>query len=108
MLYGAAAMVDAILGTGFSGEPREPARSAIAAINDAAGDAMVFACDVPSGVDASTGESLGDAVRAHATVTFHAAKPGLWINPGKAHAGDGHGHRHRHPRWAAGRPPRWA
>ena len=84
----AAAIVDAILGTGFSDEPREPARSAIAAINDAAGDAVVVACDVPSGVDASTGEIAGDAVRAHATVTFHAAKPGLWINPGKAHSGE--------------------
>ncbi|HEX3978548.1 MAG TPA: NAD(P)H-hydrate dehydratase [Solirubrobacteraceae bacterium] len=82
-----AAIVDAILGTGFSGEPREPARSAIAAIN-AAGAAVVCACDVPSGVDASTGEVDGDAVRADATVTFHAPKPGLWISPGKAHAGD--------------------
>ncbi len=87
-LNGAAAVVDAILGTGFSGEPREPVRSAIAAINDAAGDAVVFACDVPSGVDASSGEIAGHAVRAHATVTFHAAKPGLWIAPGKTHAGD--------------------
>jgi ADP-dependent NAD(P)H-hydrate dehydratase / NAD(P)H-hydrate epimerase len=81
-----AAIVDAILGTGFIGEPREPARSAIAAIN-AAGDAVVCACDVPSGVDASTGEVAGDAVRADATVTFHASKPGLWISPGKMHAG---------------------
>src|SRR6202020_1593547 len=46
------------------------------------------ACDVPRGVAASTGEIAGDAVRAHATVTFHAAKPGLWISPGKTHAGD--------------------
>ena len=86
-LSGAAAIVDAILGTGASGEPREPARSAIAAIN-AAGDAFVCACDVPSGVDASTGEVAGDAVRADATVTFHAAKPGLWISPGKVHSGE--------------------
>ncbi len=87
-LAGAAGIVDAILGTGFSGEPREPARSAIAAINAAGADAVVLACDVPSGVDASSGEIAGDAVRAHATVTFHAAKPGLWISPGKTHAGD--------------------
>jgi NAD(P)H-hydrate epimerase len=86
-LAGAAGIVDAILGTGFSGEPREPARSAIAAINDAASDAVVLACDVPSGVDASSGEIAADAVRADATVTFHAAKPGLWISPGKTHAG---------------------
>jgi NAD(P)H-hydrate epimerase len=86
-LGGAAAVVDAILGTGSSGEPREPARSAIAAINAATGG-VVCACDVPSGVDASTGEVAGDAVRADVTVTFHAAKPGLWINPGKTHSGE--------------------
>jgi NAD(P)H-hydrate epimerase len=82
-----AAIVDAILGTGFGGEPREPARSAIAAINEAR-DAVVLACDVPSGVDASTGEVAGEAVHADATVTFHAGKPGLWISPGKSHAGE--------------------
>jgi NAD(P)H-hydrate epimerase len=47
----------------------------------------VIACDVPSGVNGSTGEVAGDAVRAAATATFHAAKPGLWIAPGKAYAG---------------------
>jgi NAD(P)H-hydrate epimerase len=88
-LGGADAIVDAILGTGFSGEPRDPAASGIAAINAAGGDgATVVACDVPSGVDGSTGEIAGEAVRAGATATFHAAKPGLWIAPGKEHAGD--------------------
>src|ERR1700753_4114757 len=48
---------------------------------------MVIACDVPSGVDASTGKAPGAAVRAEATVTFNAAKPRLWIAPGKALAG---------------------
>ncbi|HXO08491.1 MAG TPA: NAD(P)H-hydrate dehydratase [Solirubrobacteraceae bacterium] len=87
-LQGTSAIVDAILGTGFEGEPRDPARSAIEAINGASGDAMIFACDVPSGVDSSTGEIAGVAVTADATATFHAGKPGLWIAPGKAHAGD--------------------
>jgi ADP-dependent NAD(P)H-hydrate dehydratase / NAD(P)H-hydrate epimerase len=88
-LLGAAAIIDAILGTGFSGEPREPAAGAISTIN-LMGDegAVIVACDVPSGVDASTGEASGTAVHARATVTFHAAKPGLWISPGKAHAGE--------------------
>jgi len=85
-LAGAAGIVDAILGTGFSGEPREPAAGAIAAIN--AAGALVVACDVPSGVDASTGEVAGVAVRASATATFNAGKPGLWIEPGKTHAGE--------------------
>ena len=43
---------------------------------------------MPSGVDASTGAVSSVAVCASLTVTFHAAKPGLWINPGKSHAGD--------------------
>ncbi len=88
-LRGVAVIVDALLGTGFSGEPRDPARSGIAAINAArAAGAQVVACDVPSGVDASTGEVLGEAVRAEQTVTFNAAKPGLWIRPGKQLAGE--------------------
>jgi hydroxyethylthiazole kinase-like uncharacterized protein yjeF len=88
-LGGASAIVDAILGTGFSGEPREPAAGAIAAINEAGErGAVVIACDIPSGVDGATGEIAADAVRADATATFHAAKPGLWIAPGKTHAGD--------------------
>jgi ADP-dependent NAD(P)H-hydrate dehydratase / NAD(P)H-hydrate epimerase len=78
--------VDAVLGTGFSGTPREPAAGAIEAIN-AAHRGAVIACDVPSGVNASTGEIDGPAVRADATATFNAAKPGLWIAPGKGHAG---------------------
>jgi len=86
-LPGAAAIIDAILGTGFSGKPRQPALGAIEAINDTGDEVLVFACDVPSGVDASSGEVHGVAVRADVTVTFHAAKPGLWIAPGKDHAG---------------------
>ena len=86
LLDGAAAIVDAIVGTGFSDEPREPARGAIEAINHADGE--VIACDVPSGVDGSSGEVASCAVRASATASFHAAKPGLWIAPGKWHAGE--------------------
>ncbi len=90
-LEGAAGIIDALLGTGFSGEPRAPVSDAIDAINAARESSpapLVIACDVPSGVDASTGEVSGSAVRADATVTFHAAKPGLWITPGKRHAGE--------------------
>jgi NAD(P)H-hydrate epimerase len=86
-LLGARAIVDAILGTGFSGTPREPASGAIEAINRADA-AEVIACDVPSGVNGSTGEIEAVAVRADATATFNAGKPGLWIAPGKANAGE--------------------
>ena len=84
-LADAVVAVDAILGTGFSGAVREPARSAIEALN--ACRVPVVAADVPSGVDASTGAIEDVAVRATATATFHQAKPGLWIHPGKEHAG---------------------
>jgi len=87
-LHGAAAIVDAMLGTGFAGDVREPVLGAIRAIDHAG--AHVIAVDVPSGVEASTGEVAGEAVRADATVTFHRAKPGLWISPGKQHAGTVH------------------
>jgi NAD(P)H-hydrate epimerase len=78
-------IVDALLGTGAAGAPKDPVAAVIADIN--ATRARVVAADVPSGVDASTGEVAGAAVRAAATATFHRAKPGLWIAPGKAHAG---------------------
>jgi NAD(P)H-hydrate epimerase len=84
-LDGATGAVDALLGTGFSGEPRDPIKGAIEALEARA--LPVIAADVPSGVDASTGEVHGAAVHANATATFHAAKPGLWIAPGKEHAG---------------------
>ena len=84
-LGGSGAVVDAMLGTGFEGTPREPVAGAIAAINDH--DAPAVACDVPSGVNASTGEIEGDAVRAAATATFHGSKVGLHVAPGKFHAG---------------------
>jgi NAD(P)H-hydrate epimerase len=84
-LAGSGAVVDAMLGTGFEGEPREPVKSAIEAIN--AQDAPVVACDVPSGVNASTGEIEGEAVRARSTATFHAPKVGLYVAPGTFHSG---------------------
>ncbi len=84
-LAGSGAIVDAIFGTGFAGEPREPALGAIDAIG--ACDAPVVACDIASGVDASSGEVVGAAVEADVTVSFHAAKLGHWVAPGKWHTG---------------------
>jgi len=79
-------LVDALVGTGASGVPKEPVAGAIADLNRAQG--RVIAADIPSGVDANSGEVAGDAVWASATATFHRGKPGLWIAPGKAHVGD--------------------
>jgi ADP-dependent NAD(P)H-hydrate dehydratase / NAD(P)H-hydrate epimerase len=81
----AVVIVDALLGTGFDGSPRGAVAEAIELVNGAG--KRVLSVDVPSGVDASTGMATGAAVRADMTVTFHAAKPGLWIHPGKQHAG---------------------
>ncbi len=80
-----AVIVDALLGTGFQGQPRGSVADAIDAVNAIV--VPVVSVDVPSGVDASSGTVHGRAVAASVTVTFHAAKAGLWIRPGKAHAG---------------------
>jgi len=88
-LEGSGAVVDAIFGTGFSGAPREPAAAAIEAIGAAReGGAAVVACDVASGVDAATGEIAGAAVEADVTVTFHGAKVGQYVAPGKWATGE--------------------
>ncbi|HEV7771152.1 MAG TPA: NAD(P)H-hydrate dehydratase [Solirubrobacterales bacterium] len=85
-LAGSGVVVDAIFGTGFSGAPREPVAAAIDAINRCG--APVVACDIASGVDASSGEVAGVAVEAAITVSFHAAKLGHRIAPGKWHSGE--------------------
>ncbi len=85
-LAGSGAIVDAIFGTGFAGVARDPAASAIEAINGC--PAPVVAADIASGVDASTGEVEGVAITAAVTVSFHAAKLGHWIAPGKRHRGE--------------------
>ncbi|HKF82363.1 MAG TPA: NAD(P)H-hydrate dehydratase [Solirubrobacterales bacterium] len=85
-LAGSGAVVDAIFGTGFEGAPREPAAAAIRAVNGCG--APVVACDIASGVDASSGEVAGEAIRAGVTVSFHAAKLGQRVAPGKWSTGE--------------------
>ncbi len=79
-------VIDALFGTGFHGAPRPDAAQLIERIN-ACGHPVV-SVDVPSGVDASTGEVAGVAVTAALTVTFHASKIGLHVAPGRFHAGE--------------------
>ena len=83
---GADLVVDALFGTGFHGEPRPEAAALIQRMNGAG--APIVSVDVPSGVDASTGEVAGEAVRAALTVTMHAPKVGLVVAPGRFHAGE--------------------
>jgi NAD(P)H-hydrate epimerase len=78
-------VIDALFGTGFHGAPRDDAAALIGGINAAA--APVVAVDLPSGVNASTGEIAGAVVDADVTVTMHAPKVGLAVAPGRFHAG---------------------
>jgi hydroxyethylthiazole kinase-like uncharacterized protein yjeF len=78
-------VIDGMIGIGGRGALREP--YAALAARTAHTTATVVACDVPSGVDASTGQIDGVAVRADVTVTFGTHKPGLLIDPGASHSG---------------------
>ncbi|WP_327273481.1 NAD(P)H-hydrate dehydratase [Streptomyces sp. NBC_01224] len=78
-------VVDGITGIGGRGGLRAEAAELVRAF-EATGAAFV-AVDLPSGVEADTGEVLGDAVRADATVTFGTHKPGLLIDPAADLAG---------------------
>ena len=68
-------IIDGILGTGISGEIREPQASAITYINKS--NAFKLAVDVPSGVDPDTGNKNSPHVTADMTVTFHRMKVGM-------------------------------
>ena len=68
-------IVDGILGTGISGEIREPYASAINYINET--DCYKFAVDVPSGLDPQTGETANIYTKCDMTVTFHKMKQGI-------------------------------
>jgi hydroxyethylthiazole kinase-like uncharacterized protein yjeF len=81
-----AVIVDALFGTGFSGAPRPAAARLIEQVNAAEFD--VIAVDVPSGVDASTGEVAGPAIEASATVALHGDKVGLAVTPGAYFTGE--------------------
>ncbi|MET9733732.1 NAD(P)H-hydrate dehydratase [Streptomyces sp. NPDC006458] len=78
-------VLDGIVGIGGKGGLRPEAER----LTEAAGRARaaVVAVDLPSGVDADTGEVHGAAVRADLTVTFGTHKPGLLIDPARDHAG---------------------
>ena len=68
-------IIDGILGTGISGEIREPQASAITFINKS--NAFKLAVDVPSGIDPDTGNKNLPHVTSNITVTFHRMKVGM-------------------------------
>lgn len=85
-LDGGAAVVDAIVGTGFRGSLGGTLGEAVERVNECR--LPVVAVDIPSGVEGATGRVEGPAIRARTTVTMAALKTGLMLPPGCEHAGD--------------------
>lgn len=85
LVAGCSLVVDALFGTGLDRAPVGLAAAAIDLINNSG--ARIVSVDVPSGINASTGAVPGNAVRAELTVTMGLSKTGLWLYPGRAHAG---------------------
>ncbi len=81
LLSQADVVVDAVLGTGFSGEPRAPFDIWIESVNEAG--VPVVSADVPSGLSAQTGIASGPCVIADTTVTMISLKPGLLADGGR-------------------------
>lgn len=82
-------VVDCLLGTGATGELREPVAGWAARIDRAAARGVpVIAVDVPTGVDAATGSIASGTVAATCTITFHAPKSGILCPPGSEAAGE--------------------
>lgn len=79
-------IVDALFGTGLSGEVKEPYRTLIKGVNNL--NKPVVSVDIPSGLDCNTGEVLGAAVMAARTVTFAADKKGFHIGSGPEYTGE--------------------
>lgn len=87
-LRGATGVIDALLGTGAAGAPTGAVADAIEGVRAAGLPAV--ACDLPTGIDAASGEVPGAAIQATATVTFHRPSPGHLIHPAKAQVGTLH------------------
>ena len=79
-------IVDCIFGTGFSGELREDMRELFSALEKS--NAFKIACDIPSGAQAQSGQVCKLAFRADMTVTMHAKKLGMGIDPAKTFCGE--------------------
>ena len=79
-------IIDAILGIGVQGEVQSPSSDAIQSINEST--SPVLAMDLPSGIQADTGEVLGVAVKADLTVTFIGIKQGLVTNQAPEYVGE--------------------
>ena len=80
-------IIDGLLGTGFSGTLRPDALELVRTVNALPNQPFVLALDIPSGLDGRTGLAMPEAIRATATVSFAAAKPGLVLPHARAWTG---------------------
>jgi len=78
-------LVDALFGTGLSGDVREPFKTLINGVNNL--NKPVVSVDIPSGIDCNSGKILGAAIKATKTVTFAAAKKGFCLGNGPFYTG---------------------
>jgi NAD(P)H-hydrate epimerase len=85
-LDGAKVAIDALLGTGASGRLREPIRQLTRLLN--ASSARVYALDMPTGMNADSGETDPDCVESAMTITFGFPKRGLYALPGRDLCGE--------------------
>ena len=81
-------IIDAMIGTGLSSTVKEEYREVIGLINNSRGS--VLAVDIPTGINSDTGEVMGAAVKATATVTFAIPKRGHLLYPGCEFSGKLH------------------
>ncbi|MGH6672167.1 MAG: NAD(P)H-hydrate dehydratase [Xanthobacteraceae bacterium] len=84
-LAGAQVVIDAMFGAGLDRRVKGAAQEMIEAMN--AQQAPIVAIDLPSGINGSSGEAMGVAVRASRTITFFRKKPGHLLLPGRLHCG---------------------
>jgi NAD(P)H-hydrate epimerase len=79
-------IVDALFGTGLSGDVREPFKMLIDGVNNL--NRPIVSVDIPSGLDCNNGNILGTAMKATKTVTFAAGKRGFYLGNGPLHTGE--------------------